>query len=342
MPRLFDPIHIKGLALKNRLVMPPMATKMATEDGEATDRHIEHYTIRARGGVGLIIIEHTYVSRDGKLSSGQLGLYDDRLIPGLRRLAEAIHRAGAKVVLQLTHAGVKASSGIIGQQPVGPWNIGHKSPEVPRPLTLQEMEALVASFGEASRRAMDAGFDSVELHGAHGFLLCQFLSPYTNRRDDAYGGDLAGRLRFPLEVIREVKSRLGKNIPLFYRFGADDMLEGGLTSQGGKLAAIQLEQAGVDVMDVSGGLGGFADKLSGEQGYVVPLARGIKEVVKVPVIGVGNITEPEFADRIVQERMVDMVAFGRLILSNPEFPRQAAQKLGVKLAGVDTGARGSA
>lgn len=332
MPGLFDPIVIKGLTLKNRLVMPPMFTKMATEEGEVTDRHIGYYTTRARGGVGLIIIEHTYVSKDGKLSPGQIGLYDDKLISGLKLLAEAIHREGAKVVLQLTHAGAQASSGIIGQQPVGPWNVGTlKSKEVPRPLILKELEALVAAFGEASRRAMDAGFDSIELHGAHGFLLCQFLSPYTNRRDDAYGGDLAGRLRFPLEVIKEVKTRMGKNIPLFYRFGADDMLEGGLTSQEGKMAATYLEQAGVDVIDVSGGLGAIEHKLSAEQGYFVPLARGIKEVVKVPVIGVGNITEPEFADKIVREGTVDMVAFGHMLLSNPEFPKQAAQKLGVKL-----------
>ena len=309
-----------------------MATGMATADGEVTDRHIKHYTTRARGGVGLIIVEHTYVAKGGRLHQGQMGLYDDKLIPSLRRLVEAIHAEGTKVVIQLTHAGAKAPGNITGEQPVGPWNvILPNGSEVPRPLTIPEIKAITVRFGEAAYRAMEAGSDSIELHGAHGFLLCQFLSPYTNRRDDAYGGDLAGRLLFSREVIKEVKTRLGENTPLFYRFGADDMIEGGLTRQEAKLAARHLEQAGVDVIDISGGLCGDGHERFTEQGYFIPLAEGIKRMVKVPVIGVGNITEPEYADRIVRGQRVDMVAFGRMLLSNPEFPEQAAQKLGVKL-----------
>jgi 2,4-dienoyl-CoA reductase-like NADH-dependent reductase (Old Yellow Enzyme family) len=321
-----------GLLLKNRLVMPPMATGMATEDGGVTDRHLKHYTTRARGAVGLIIIEHTYVAADGKLSRGQLGLYDDRLIPGLKRLVEAVHAEGAKVIIQLTHAGAKAPSNITGKRPSGPWNILlPNSSEIPRPLTIPEIKTIVARFGNAAYRAVEAGFDSVELHAAHGFLLCQFLSPFANRRNDGYGGNLAERLVFPTEVIREVKARLGESMPLFYRFGADDMLPGGLTRQEARLAAQHLTQVGVDVMDVSGGIGGDDQMSSNEQGYFVPLAAGIKAVVKVPVIGVGHITEPEYADRIIRERKVDMVAVGRTLLANPDFPRQAAQKLGIKL-----------
>ena len=332
MPGLFDPIHIRGLSLKNRLVMPPMATGMATEDGEVTDRHLKHYTTRARGGVGLIIIEHTYVAKDGKLSRGQTGLYNDRLIPGLKRLVEAIHAEGTKVIIQLTHGGAKVPRNITGKQPSGPWNIILPNcSEAPRALTVPEIKTIVARFSNAAYRALETGFDAVELHGAHGFLLCQFLSPYANQRNDEYGGDLAKRLLFPTEVIKEVKTRLEENIPLFYRFGADDMLKGGLTSQEGKLAAQYLEQVGVDVMDVSAGIGGDNQRPLTEQGYFVPLAEGIKEVVKVPVIGVGNVTEPEYADRIIRERKVDMVAVGRLLLSNPEFPRQAAEKLGKKV-----------
>ena len=332
MPGLFDPIKIKGLSLKNRLVMPPMATGMATEDGEVTDRHITHYLTRAKGGVGLIIIEHTYVSEDGKGHKGQLGLYDDRLIPGLKRLVEAIHAGGTKVVIQLTHAGAVASRNTTGKQPAGPSDVMlPKCSEVPRPFSIPEIKALVIKFGEAAHRAIEAGVDSVELHGAHGFLLCQFLSPYANRRTDEYGGSLAGRLCFPTEVIKEVKTKLGKNRPLFYRFGADDMLEGGLTFQEAKQAAQQLELGGVDVFDVSGGIGGDGQKNHTEQGYYVPLATGIKEVVQVPVIGVGHVTEAEYADQIIREQKVDMVAVGRLLLSNPDFPRQAAEKLGIEL-----------
>jgi 2,4-dienoyl-CoA reductase-like NADH-dependent reductase (Old Yellow Enzyme family) len=332
MPGLFDTIRIKGLSLKNRIVMPPMATSMGTEDGEVTDRHIKHYTTRARGGVGLIIIEHTYVSEDGKLSRGQTGLYDDRLIPGLKRLVEAIHTEGAKAIIQLNHGGARTPRNITGKQPAGPWNIMlPRSAEAPRSLTIPEIETIVMNFGNAAYRAVEAGFDSVELHGAHGFLLCQFLSPYKNERNDEYGGDLARRLLFPTKVIKEVKIRLGKNMPLFYRFGADDMVEGGLTREEGKLAAQHLQQAGVDVLDVSGGMGGAGGDRFAEQGYFVPLAEGIKKVVKVPVIGVGNITEPEYADRVIREGKVDLVALGRKLLSDPEFPTQAAQKLGIKL-----------
>ncbi len=332
MPGLFNPINIKGLALKNRLVMPPMATGMATEGGEVTDRHIKHYTVRAKGGVGLIIIEHTYVLEDGKLSRTQTGLYDDGLIPSLKRLVEAIHAEGPKVIIQLNHGGAKAPRSITGKQPPGPWNIMlPNGSEAPRPLTVAEIKSITEGFGNAAYRAVEAGFDSVELHGAHGFLLCQFLSPYANKRDDEYGGSLANRLRFPMEVIRDIKTRLGKDMPLFYRFGADDMIEGGLTHQEAKLAAQHLEQAGVDVIDVSGGIGGDGQRSLTEQGYFVPLAEGIKEVVKVPVIGVGNITEPEYADSIIREGKVDLVAVGRTLLSNPDFPKQAAQKLGIKL-----------
>jgi NADPH2 dehydrogenase len=332
MPGLFDPIQIKGLILKNRIVMPPMANGFGAEDGAAGDKHIAHYTARARGGVGLIIIEHTFVSREGKASKGQLGLDDDKLIPGLKRLVDAIHADGAKVIIQLNHVGAAASRLSTGMQPVGPSEIMHpKGSEMPHALTADEMKVLSVKFAEAARRAAAAGFDSVELHGAHGFLLCQFLSPYTNRRTDEYGGGLDNRLRFPTEVIREVKSKLGKNMPLFYRFGADDMREGGLTREEGKLAAHKLEQAGVDVLDVSGGLGGDGQRSQTEQGYYVPLAEGVKSVVKVPVIGVGHITEPEYADRIIREGKVDLAAIGRLLLANPDFPRQAAAKLGIKL-----------
>lgn len=330
MAGLFDPIDIKGLRIKNRIVMPPMATGMATPEGATTNRHLTHYTERARGGVGLIIVEHTFVLPNGKLRYGQLGLYDDGLIAGLKHLTDAVHSEGTRIIIQLTHAGSRTTRELIGGQPVGAWNRpvpGDK--EAPRPLTVPEISTIVRAFSEAARRALEGGFDGVELHGAHGFLLCQFLSPYTNQRKDAYGGSLEGRLRFPLEVIREVKNELGEAAPLFYRFGADDMIDGGLTREEAKLVAPRLERAGVNVIDVSGGLGGNGHERFSEQGYFVPLAQSIKETVTVPVIGVGNITEPEYADAIVREGRVDLVAFGHMLLSNPDFPKFAAKRLGV-------------
>ncbi|OGO36978.1 MAG: hypothetical protein A2147_10645 [Chloroflexi bacterium RBG_16_57_8] len=332
MPGLFDAIDIRGLKLKNRIVMAPMATSMATPEGEVTDRHIKHYTARAKGGVGLVILEHTYILKSGQLSPNQLALYSDRLVPGLRRLVQAIHDEGAKVCIQLTHAGAKASSAVIREQPVGPSTVtvpGGK--EAPRQLAPAEIAAVAVAFAEAARRAMEAGCDAVELHGAHGFLIGQFLSPYTNKRQDAYGGGLQARLKFPAEVVHQVRAKLPANIALFYRFGADDMVEGGLTPEDARMAAPLLEQAGVDVLDVSGGLGGGGSDRYTEQGYFVPLASGIKETVKIPVIGVGNITEAEYADWIVREGKVDLVAVGRKLLSDPGFPREAARKLGADM-----------
>lgn len=329
MAGLFDPININGLELKNRIVMPPMATNMATPEGRVTDRHIRHYTARAEGGVGLIILEHTYVTVEGKLARNQTGLYADILIPDLKRLVNAIHAAGAKVIIQLTHAGARTTSETTGSRPLGPSAV--KLPdgiETPKALTTPDIKAIVSTFVEASRRAIEAGCDGVELHGAHGFLLNQFVSPYTNHRNDEYGGSPENRLRFVEEIISGVKGTLGGK-PLFYRFGADDMIEGGMSQEAGKKVAQLLEQTGIDVLDISGGLGvgnsfGFT-----EQGFFVPLAEGIKKVVNIPVIGVGNITEPEFADRIVREERVDLVAIGRKLLADPDFPRKAAKDLGI-------------
>ena len=331
MAGLFDPIIINGLKLKNRIVMAPMATNMATPEGQVTERHMKHYTARAQGGVGLIILEHTYVAIEGKLARNQTGLYNDSLIPGLERLVDAIHKAGAKVVIQLTHAGARTTSVATGSRPLGPSAVTLPGGiETPKALTVQEIKTIVSAFVESSRRAIEVGCDGVELHGAHGFLLNQFISPYTNHRDDEYGGSVDNRVRFAGEIIGGVKEVLG-NKPLFYRFGADDMIDGGLTREEGREVALLLEQAGVNVLDISGGIGvgdsfGFT-----EQGFFVPLAEGIKSVVTIPVIGVGNITESGFADNIVRERRVDMVAIGRKLLADPDFPREAAKELGADL-----------
>ncbi len=329
MPGLFDPVVIDGLELKNRIVMAPMATNMATPEGRITDRHIKHYAARAEGGVGLIIIEHTYVAVEGKLARNQTGLYDDSLVPDLARLVDAIHQADSKVIIQLTHGGAAVTEEITGSQPVSPSGIALPGRSgTPKMLSIPEIKSIIKAFKEGARRAVEAGCDGVELHGAHGFLLNQFISPYTNRRDDEYGGSLENRVRFSTELISEVKTVIGER-PVFYRFGADDMIKGGLTAEEGREVAPYLEKAGLSVLDISGGLG-IGDIYSfTEQGFFVPLAEGIKKVVKIPVIGVGNITEPEFADRIVREERVDLVALGRKLLSEPDFPRKAAEKLGI-------------
>ncbi len=285
MPKLLDPLSVGGLRLKNRIVMPPMANDLATTKGELTAALIAHYARRA-AGVGLVIVEHSYVATDGKLSSKQLGIYDDKLIKGLADLAESIHAKGTPVCIQITHAGRRANSSICGSQPVAPSAIPESgSAEVPRELEKHEIEGLVRLFGEAARRACKAGFDAVEIHGAHGFLLNQFASPLSNRRTDEYGGSFDKRIRFPLEVVEEVRKTLGSGLPLLYRLGTSDGQEGGVTISECQAFARKLVEAGINLVDVSGGHVGSRPEGLVSQGYFLPVAEQIKQAVEVPVIG---------------------------------------------------------
>ncbi|MFH0897593.1 MAG: NADH:flavin oxidoreductase [Candidatus Bathyarchaeota archaeon] len=322
---LLDPVNIGKLKLRNRIVMPPMATGKATRDGEITDAQIKHYTERARG-MGLIVVEHSYIMQNGKLSFNQLGIYDDRLISGLSKLVKAVHKHRIAITTQINHAGGKAVSSIIGTSPVGPSPIPIFK-ETPRELDTDEIDELVEAFGQASRRTVEAGFDAVEIHGAHGFILNQFLSPLTNKREDKFGGSFENRARFPLRVVERVRKEVGNGFPLLYRLGADDFMDDGLSLEDTKVFAKMLADAGVDTIDVSGGIGGSNPSGLKGQGYLFPLAEGIKKVVKVPVIGVGGITEAEYADKAVREGRVDLVAVGRTLLVDPEWALKAIKNL---------------
>ncbi len=326
MPTLLDPLKVKGLILQNRIVMPPMATELATENGEVTDQLVKHYVDRCEK-VGLIIVEHSYVSKEGKLSPRQLGIYDDKLIEGLARLAREIKKHGAIAAIQINHAGGKASSKITGLKPIAPSSIiVPGGAEEPSEMTLADIERVQEAFEKAAIRAIKAGFDAVEIHGAHGFLLNQFLSPITNKRLDAYGGTLEKRMRFPLEIVERIRETIGDHL-LLYRLGADDMTPGGLTIEESKKFAVKLEKTGVDIIDVSGGLCGSRPEKLTTQGYFVPLAEKIKSVVDIPVIGVGGIKDPQFADKVVREGKVDLVAIGRAMLADPKWALKAVKKL---------------
>lgn len=327
MPKLLDPLSIGGLSLKNRIVMPPMANDLATTKGEVTQALIAHYTRRA-AGVGLVIVEHSYIAKEGKLSSRQLGIYDDALIKGLSDLAESIHAKETPVCIQITHAGRRANSSICGSQPVAPSAIrASESDEVPRELEKHEIEGLVRLYGEAARRACKAGFDAVEIHGAHGYLLNQFASPLSNRRTDEYGGPFENRIRFPLEVVERVRKVVGLDTPLLYRLGAHDGQEGGVTIGECQAFARKLVEASINVVDVSGGLVGSDPEGPTSQGFFLPLAEMIKQAVEVPVIGVGGIRDPEFADEVIRQKRADLVAVGRAILADPDWPLKAAKTL---------------
>jgi 2,4-dienoyl-CoA reductase-like NADH-dependent reductase (Old Yellow Enzyme family) len=329
MPGLFDPLKIKGLTLKNRIVMAPMANNMATEQGEVTDKHLNHYVARAEANMGLIIVEHTYVVKSGRIQATQLAISEDSHVAGLKRLASAIREAGAASAIQITHGGSRSTAELAGQQPVSPSGVmiqGDK--EQSRALTEEEIGDLVRAFAAGARRAAEAGFDVIEIHSAHGYLLGQFLSPLSNHRSDKYGGDLRARLNFAREVIAAIKQSVGNDFPLFCRLGADDLLPGGLTAEDGQQAAKILVEAGVDVIDVSGGIGGPGIRMT-EQGFFVPLAEGVRRATNAPVIGVGNIKEPEYADRVVRDGRIDLVALGRVLLADPQWAIAAAKQLGV-------------
>jgi len=328
--RLFDPLMIGNLTLKNRIVMPPMANDLADAQGRVTDPLIAHYTRRAPG-VGLVIVEHSYFTPEGKASLRQLGIHDDATVNGLTSLAASIHAKGTPICIQVNHAGRRGSRAVSGLEPMAPSAIPSDSPEaIPRELKRNEIQDLVRLFGEAALRARKAGFDAVEIHGAHGYLLNQFTSPLSNRRSDEYGGSFERRIRFPLEVVAEVRRVLGSDFLMLYRLGASDGEGRGVTIQEMQTFAQRLIQAGVNVVDVSGGLIGDAPADMTGQGYFLPLAEKIKQAVKAPVIGVGGITDPAFADQAIREGRVDLVAVGRALLADPDWALSAKRTLDMK------------
>jgi len=304
-----------------------MATGLATTQGEVTEDLVKHYEKRAEE-LGLQIVEHSYVMKGGKLSQRQLGIYDDKLVAGLAKLTERIRSLGTPIAIQINHAGRATTSDLCGQQPVGPSPIPHSSEhETPRELSKNAIEELIETFSLAARRAVEAGFDAVEVHGAHGFLLNQFLSPLSNKRNDEYGGSLENRMRFHSQIIARIKEKIGKSFPLLYRLGADDMHPEGLTLKESKVFAQNLEKWGVHAIDVSGGmLGSRPTHLTGS-GYYVPLAEAIKSVVNVPVIGVGGIKTLDFADEVIRKNRVDLVAVGRAMLADPKWAIKATEAL---------------
>ena len=302
------------MELRNRIVMPPMTTSFASEAGAVTERLTNYHVERAKGGVGLIIVEATCVeSLLGRLIVNQLRVDSDKFLPGLADLVEAVHLHGAKIALQIHHAGRETTlEATEGRMPVSASNVpyidmyGSPGSVVvrPRPLKIKEIAELVEKFGEGARRAKAAGFDAVEIHGAHGYLIAQFLSPYANKRTDKYGGSFEGRMRFALEIINCVRQKVGSDFPLSFRISADEFIKGGITLKLAKKIAAKLEEAGINVVHVSGSLSETEHMCEApmaiERGYMVHLAEGIKKVVGIPIITVGRINDPEFAEKILQ------------------------------------------
>lgn len=339
MSTLFSPLTLRGTTFRNRAWIAPMC-QYSSVDGHPTDWHLVHLGGLARGGAGLVLTEATAVTPEGRISPYDAGIWSDEQARDYRRITDFIRSQGAVPGIQLAHAGRKASTAQPwqggGPVPVadGGWDtvsaspVGYADWPAPRELTEAELAELTQAWVQAALRADAAGFDVIELHAAHGYLLHQFLSPLSNVREDRYGGDLAGRSRLLFEVVDAVRAVWPESRPLFVRVSATDWVEGGLRVDEVARVSRQLADRGVDLIDVSSGGNSPEQKIVIGPGYQVPFARQIREVSGLPVAAVGLITEPQQAEQILLEGSADAVLLARAALRDPSWPQQAAHALG--------------
>ncbi|MGW5607578.1 NADH:flavin oxidoreductase/NADH oxidase [Streptomyces sp. NPDC003753] len=345
MSALFEPLTLRDVTVPNRLWMPPMCQYSAAPEGPATgaptDWHFAHYAARATGGTGLIVVEATAVSPEGRISPYDLGLWSDTQVEAFQRITGFLKEQGTTPAVQLAHAGRKASTDrpwkggapvgadAYGWQPLAPSPMPFDARHpVPTELTVTGIQEIVGRFADAARRALAAGFEVVEIHGAHGYLINEFLSPHSNHRTDAYGGSYENRTRFALEVVDAVRQVWPQDKPLFFRVSATDWLdEGGWTADDTVRLAADLKTHGVDLLDISTGGNAAGVRIPTGPGYQVPFAARVKAETSLPVAAVGLITEPEQAEKILVNGEADAVLLGRELLRNPSFARLAAREL---------------
>ncbi len=329
LERLFTPITINGMTLKNRAVMPAMGTGYGNPDGTISDRLIAYLARRAQGGTGLIITEICAVDPRGKAFPNQIGAWSDSFLPGLTGLAAAIHREGGKIALQLHHAGRETFEQAAGAVPEAPSAIPSAVLGQPcEAMSSERIADVIGAFAGAAARAKKAGFDAVEIHGAHGYLLNQFLSPFSNHRTDLYGGAEENRSRFVLEILSEVRKAVGPGFPIIIRVSADELIRGGYDLEFMKSLAPRLVAAGADVIHCSVGVYSTPGNLSiasmdTAEGFNLFRARAVKEAAGVPVIGVGRINRPETAEQALAAGDADLISFGRQHLTDPDFVAKA-------------------
>ena len=327
-PHIFEPITVRRMTVKNRIVMTPMGTNYGEQNGEMSFLHINYYEQRAKGGTGLIIVENASVdSPQGSNGTTQLRIDLDNYIPRLFKLCESVHKHGACIAIQLNHAGASAMSSRIGMQPVSASDVPSKAGgEIPRPLEKDEIMHIVKKYGEAAKRAQICGFDAVEIHAGHSYLISQFLSPITNKRTDEFGGSAENRARFAKLVIEEVRKQVGPFFPIFVRISADELMEGGNTLED-TLEYLKYFEKEVDVFDVSCGLNGSIqyqiDANYLKDGWKSYLAKAIREKFNKPVITCGNIRDPKVAEEILESEDADFVGLGRQLIADPNWPNKA-------------------
>ena len=326
MSILFEPININGMTVPNRFVRSATNDRCADDSGRVTDLVVKVYETLAAGGVGLIITGNAYVTRNGRLSFTMLGIDRDDLIPGLKRIAEAVHGYDSKIIVQINHAGRETKSTVIGETPAAPSAVHNPiTGETPRALTEEEIEFLIDAFAAAARRVASAGIDGIQMHIAHGYLCNQFLSPHTNRRKDTWGGSLENRMRFVLEVLRRIRKAVGDTYPVMAKLNADDFIDGGLTIEESVQIAKRLTQAGLNAIEISGGVkessfrSAKADILEEEdEAYFLPYAGKFKAVTDVPLMLVGGLRSPNLMARFLERGDVDMVSLCRPFIREPD------------------------
>ncbi len=335
LTKLFQPGKIGKVEFKNRIVMAPMGTHSCDADGFITDKALQYYAARANGGVGLVIVQAAVVSKGSATPRG-MRLCEDKYIPGMRKLAHVIHQGGAKAIAQLNHHGTmfaairKADLGAENVEVIGPTALPSvASGVVPREMSKQDINSFVEAFAEACRRAKEAGFDGVEVHAAHGYLLSSFLSPLTNRRHDEYGGNAAARARLVCEVLRAARRRVGPEFALVLRVSGTELLEGGIQIEDVVVQAPLFVESGADAIHVSACTSDYTvwqiPSYLEPEGTMVHLAEAVKKAVKVPVIAVGRLGDPILAERVLQEGKADFIALGRPLLADPDLPNKAKE-----------------
>ena len=324
-----EPLQIGTMELRNRIVMPPMATYICGADGKVGEELLAHYEKRAEGGhIGLIITEHSYFLKQGKAGVKQLSIADDSDIEGLKQLTERIHRSGTKAMVQLNHAGAAAPFEATGLPAVSassiipPTNPVMGDGRIPEELTKAQIREIVNAWAAAALRAKEAGYDGVEIHSAHAYLLNQFYSPLTNHRADEYGGKLENRLRFHCEVVHAVREAVGTDVPIALRLGGCDHMDGGNTVEDAANAAVILEEAGIDMIDISGGMCRYIRAGHPEAGYFRETSAAVKKKVSIPVMLTGGVTSAEEAERLLQEGAADLIGVGRALLNNEKWADQ--------------------
>jgi 2,4-dienoyl-CoA reductase-like NADH-dependent reductase (Old Yellow Enzyme family) len=330
MVHLLTPLKINNLELKSRLIMPPMTTSSAGLQGEITSTLLQYYDEKTRGGYfGMVITEHTFISADGKSSLHQISSANNSMLSGLRQLCDVIHSNRCPVILQLNHAGSGTKRNVIGSQPIAPSAVINPSKsnlELPYELKYDDIQKIISNFANAALRGKQAGFDGVEIHSCHGYLLNQFLSPLTNKRTDKYGGNIKGRILIHLQILRAVRNAVGNDFPILFRLGATDNMDGGLSLDDYIVAAKELENEGANMLDISGGMCRYTVPDSEKSGYFIKQAKAVKGAVSIPVIITGGIRTIETAELLLQNNVADLIGVGRPVFNDSNWVKNAINK----------------